>query len=114
MGFRYVPSSTLLLWLSVTPLACLFELFYALQHSNETQFIEGHLSVRWVSQKSLEVKKLTFQSRVLRVFVARDTLFHNGFALIAAPHLLMPNGTESSVISLRPSAPLSFSLSFLR
>jgi hypothetical protein len=30
MGFRYVPSSTLLLWLSVTPLACLFELFYAL------------------------------------------------------------------------------------
>jgi hypothetical protein len=43
MRLGYISESPLLLGLPIAPLACFFELFYALQHSNKAQLREGHL-----------------------------------------------------------------------
>jgi len=45
MRLGYVSKSPLLLGLPIAPLAIVFELFYALQNSNEAQLREGHLDV---------------------------------------------------------------------
>ncbi len=43
MRFRYVSDSALLLRLAVAPFACFFKLIYALQYSNEAEFVKSHL-----------------------------------------------------------------------
>jgi hypothetical protein len=45
MRLGNISDSTLFLWLSITPLACFLELFYALQHSEESQFSKSDLDV---------------------------------------------------------------------
>jgi hypothetical protein len=45
MRLANISDSTLFLWLSIAPLACFFELFYALQHSEESQFSKSNLDV---------------------------------------------------------------------
>jgi hypothetical protein len=45
MCLGYISESALLLGLPIAPLACFFELIYALQHSNEAQLREGHLDI---------------------------------------------------------------------
>jgi hypothetical protein len=45
MRLGYSSESPLLLGLPIAPFACFFELFYALQHSNEAQLRKGHLDV---------------------------------------------------------------------
>lgn len=45
MRLGYISESPLLLGLPIAPFACFFELFYALQYSNEAQLRKGHLDI---------------------------------------------------------------------
>ena len=45
MRLGYISEPPLFFWLPIAPLACFFELFYALQHSDKAQLREGHLVI---------------------------------------------------------------------